>query len=83
MAQFHAACEHVSNLQEHSDFASGSIVAAVYNVNRDVKKHGALNWWELMPRWTDKWKFKQQLAREEELKSYFYTLQKKQTEQVQ
>ena len=52
-------------------------------MNRDTKKHGHLQWWEFMPRWTAKWKFKQQLAREEELKAYFYTLQKKQSEQVQ
>lgn len=83
MAQLHAACDHLSNQQEHLDYASGSIVSAIYNVNRDTKKYGMVLWWEVMPRWTLKYKLKQQLAQEEELKAYFYALKKAQQEQVQ
>jgi len=42
----------------------------VHNSNRDVRKYGAIEWWDLMPRWYAKYKQKSIEAKEESLKAF-------------
>ena len=63
---------------EHRDFASGNIVAAIYNVNRDGKKSKAIEWWEIIPRWYPKYRIKKMLAQQDALKAALIGLAEKQ-----
>lgn len=73
MAQLKALEDHWKAQDEYTDFRFGQIAAATYNHQRDIKKHGAVKWWQLLPRWSEKYEIAEKRGKMESLKAWLIT----------
>lgn len=70
LCQFKALYDHWKVQDEYQDFRFGQIGAAIYNQQRDTRKHGMVKWYEMMPRWSHKYELQEKKAKMAQLQAY-------------